>query len=398
VRLAFWRKSPTEKRYNGFTASFSNPPIPLNTEGASYADVSLTRAESSMQAIAVWAAVQLIARLGSNLPIDVYVGTGPDRRALRTPTWLEDPAGDGYGYADWAHQYLVSNLLRGNVYGKSDGYDRLGYPTQVVLYHPDDVHGWRDSYGLHWRVNGIEVPAAEMWHRRTYPMPGCLQGLSPIAHHATTIGLSLTAQRFGAQWFRDGAHPSALLSRDDEELDEDQARVAKSRFMSATHGSREPVVLGGGWNYKPIQVPPEESQFLETHKYTAADCARIYGPGMPEILGYETGGSLTYANVEQRAVDLLKFTLDPWFTRLERDLSAMLPRGQYVKLNRAAILATDILTRYRAHNMAIAGRFMAPSEARSIEDMPPLTPAQQAEIDALAVPAPVMNPLKESEK
>jgi HK97 family phage portal protein len=320
VRLPFWRK-PSEKRYNGFTASFTNPPIPLNSETTSYQDVNLTRAETSLQQVAVWAAVNLIARLGSNLPVDVFAGTGSDRRELRTPTWLLDPAGDGYGYADWAYQYLVSNLLRGNVYGRQGMLDRLGYPQQVVLFHPDDVHGWRDSTGPHWRVLGTEVPNSEMWHRRTYPMPGCLQGMSPISYHAMTIGLSLTAERFGAQWFRDGGHPSALLARDDEDLDEDQARVAKSRFMASTRGTREPVVLGGGWKYTQIQVAPEESQFLETHRYTAAECARIYGPGMPEVLGYETGGSLTYANVEQRAVDLLKFTLDPWFTQLERDLS-----------------------------------------------------------------------------
>jgi hypothetical protein len=78
----------------------------------------------------------------------------------------------------------------------------------------------------------------------------------------------------------------------------------------------------------------------------------------------------------------------------------MLPRGQYVKLNRSAILATDILTRYKAHLMAISGRFMAPSEARAIEDMPPLTPEQQAELDDLAatLPGPVMTPAKEPTK
>jgi HK97 family phage portal protein len=388
-----------EKRYNGFVADFSGSSvIPPNYELASYDSVNLRQAESSFQATAIWSAVNLIARLASSLPLDAFTGRGQDKREIRPPAWLEDPAGDGYGLADWTYQYFVSKLMRGNVYGRIASLDTLARPTQLVLYHPDDVSPYRGYDGVTWRVNGVEIPAGSMWHRRSFPMPGCLQGMSPIAQHATTIGLNITAQRFGADWFGHGAHPSALLARENEELDDDQAKVAKARFLAATRGTREPVVLGGGWTYQPIQVKPEESQFLETQKYTSADCARIYGPGMPEILGYETGGNLAYTNVEQRAIDLLKFTLDPWFKEFERDVSALLPRPQYVKLNRGALLATDILTRYRAHNMAIAGRYEAPSEARTIEDRQPLTPEQQAELDALNLPAPVMNPVKETEK
>jgi len=76
-----------------------------------------------------------------------------------------------------------------------------------------------------------------------------------------------------------------------------------------------PVVLGQGWKFQAIQVNPEESQFLETQKYTAAECARIYGPGVAEILGYETGGSMTYANVHESwrrlGVRLLEETSKP---------------------------------------------------------------------------------------
>ena len=49
----------------------------------------------------------------------------------------------------------------------------------------------------------------------------------------------------------------------------------------------------------------------------------------PELIGGESGGSLTYANVEQRALDFLQFCLRPWIVR------------------------TDLLTRYQAHESAI---------------------------------------------
>ena len=50
----------------------------------------------------------------------------------------------------------------------------------------------------------------------------------------------------------------------------------------------------------------------------------------------------------------------------------MLPPGQYVKINRSALARTDLLTRYRAHAIALRNQFMVPNEARDIEDKAPL--------------------------
>ncbi|WP_329114455.1 phage portal protein [Streptomyces sp. NBC_01353] len=353
---------------------FAEPEIPRPSSTAStFASVNLSRTEASLQKVAVWAAVNLIASLTATLPVDVYEGEGPARKKLPLPKVLVDPAGDGYGRVDWTYQYMLSVLLRGNTYGKIADRDRMAHPTQIVLYHPDEVQGWRDQQsGLpQWRVCGETVDDDDMWHQRAYSVPGRLLGLSPVAFHAQTIGLGIAALRFGVQWFEDGAHPSGLLTNDNA-LDAKQAKTAKDRFMAALRGSREPVVLGQGWKYQQIQVAPDESQFLETQKYTSAECARIYGPGMPEILGYDTGGSMTYANVEQRSLDLLTYTLDPWLVRTEGMWTSLLPDAQYVKVNRAALSRTDLLTRYRAHALALQNKFKVANEVRDLEELPPV--------------------------
>ncbi|MDV5147186.1 phage portal protein [Streptomyces sp. SBC-4] len=355
-------------------APFTEPPIPRpSATGSTFASVNLSGAESSLQKIAVWSSVNLIASLLSTLPVDVYQGEGETLRKLPTPKVMADPGGDGYGSVDWTYQYVQSLLLRGNSNGKIASRDRMGNPTQVVLYHPDEVQGWRDpKTGLpQWRVAGTEVKASEMWHQRAYPVSGRLMGLSPVAFHASTIGLGISALRFGAQWFQDGAHPSGLLTNE-QGLDAKQAKTAKDRFMAALRGTREPIVLGQGWKFQQIQVAPEESQFLETQQYTDAQCARIYGPGMPEILGYDTGGSMTYANVEQRSLDLLTYTLDPWLVRAENMWTGLLPAGQYAKINRAALSRTDLLTRYRAHALALRNKFKVTNEVRELEELPPV--------------------------
>jgi HK97 family phage portal protein len=378
--VGFWRSLGT---YFGVAESperRSAPPIPSNGSlgWTAYSDVfnGLRSPDQALQQVAVWAAQNLIATQGSTLPFDVYSRSGDDRRPVETPAWLDDIGGDGYGTHDWIYQYLMSALSRGNVYGKVVARDeRTGAPRQIVLHHPDDVQGWRDPQdGMpRWRVAGIEVAdGADVWHQRAYVMPGRLLGLSPIEHHALTIGLGLAAAKFGAQWFTDGAHPSGILTNEEVQLDETTAKVAKQRFMANLRGSREPATLGRGWKFQTVQVNAEESQFLATQRYSSAECARIFGPALPEILGYETGGSMTYANVEQRNLDLLTYSIDPWLTRIERAFSRMLPPGQYLRFNRAALLRTDTKSRYEAHGMALRDEWKTIDEVRSVEDMGPV--------------------------
>ncbi|MFI1030741.1 phage portal protein [Streptomyces sp. NPDC020951] len=338
----------------------------------SYADVDLSRAESALQAVAVWAACDLIAGVISELPVDCFRGKGAEAREFTMPWWLEDPDGSGHGLADWRYQLLMSWLLRGNAFGDELQRATAGYLQQVRLFHPDEVNGWLEEGREKWTVNGSEADMRTFIHRRVNPMPGVVLGMSPIRLHATTIGLQLTGAKFGLQWFQDGAHPSAILKNTEVELDEDKVRMAKNRFMAALRGSREPVVFGKGWEYQTIQVAPEESQFLQTQGYSAAECARIFGPGIAEILGYETGGSMTYANIQDRELTLLKYSLGKWMRRAERFLSEFLPRPQYVKLNRDALLETNTLQRYMAHASALSNNWETINEVRQLEQRPPV--------------------------
>lgn len=359
-----------EKR-QGWT---SEPPIlPAGGTSRGLGHTDLSRADNAMQKVAVYASVNLLASLASMIPIDCYVGTGADKREVAMPSWLTDPEGAGHGLADWLYQSVYSTALRGNFIGRIMQRDRYNKPTQIVPQHPDRVTTYRDPKTGRpvWRFGGDEVPTEDVFHRRAFPIPGRLMGMSPVALHALTIGQGLSAAQFGLQWFQDGAHPSGMLvNADAKEITAEAAVTLKARFLAAIRGTREPVVMAGGWRYEQIQVAAGESQFLETQRYTASECARIYGPGMPEMLGYETGNGMTYSNVEQRSLDLLTYTVDPWFVRAERMLSDLLPGGMYVKFNRKALLRTDAMSRFAVHQIGLENQITTVNEVRDHEDMP----------------------------
>lgn len=388
--LAARRRGETVKAEKRAEWGSSAIPGPL-AGGGSFATVSLGTLENNFQQVAIWSSQDLLASVSAQLPIDTYKLL-PDggKKNIGNPKVIEDPGGEGHGVADWVYQYLISKLSRGNAVGRPF-YDSNGYPTQIVLYHPDEVQGWRDrSTGRpQWRIDNRMVDPSEVWHRRSYAMPGAFLGLSPLTIHQTTIRLGVSSTRFGAQFFSDSAIPSAILKNDEENIDQTIATEIKARWMNAVYGTREPVVFGKGWDHKTVSLNPDESQFLETNKYSQAQCARIYGPNIAEILGYETGGTMTYANVEQRSIDFLKFTLNRWLRDLELTMSMWLPRGEFVKVNRAALLETDLLTRFKAYQIATGNRpFLAPSEARDYEDLRPFTEAQMQELESVPAAKP----------
>lgn len=332
----------------------------------SYANVPVTPS-SAAQSVAIRSTVDLIASLASELPITVYTGSRSERRRVSTPASLEDPGGDGMGREDWGYRWLWAALLAGNAFG--DVIDRDGPVLKTVdLIANDDVTASVEGGKPVWHVNRKQMEPGSFQHWRVNPVPGRLLGLSPIEHHATTIGITLATSRFGRQWFQDGMHPSGFLYNEVVELDETQARTAKDRVL-ASRGSSEPMVFGKGWKWENAQITPEESQFLQTQGLTEAQCARIYGPGFAEILGYETGGSMTYSNIVDRRQDLLVLSMNRWLRRYERVLSMFTPRPQWVELNRDALLEATTLQRYQAHASALQNGWRTPNEIREIEHL-----------------------------
>lgn len=368
-------------------------------DGGTYADVSASTMEGALRSIAVQVAADVIASIGSELPISVYSGIGSDRIKQKMPRYLQDPAGDGNGLEDWCYQALLCWLIRGNAIGDVLDTDRTGRPMQVLWQHPDEVGGWlRPDGSVQWTFAGHVVEdERRVFHRRVNPVPGRVLGLSVVQTHITDVTLSLTTTQFGLQFLRDGAHPTGILVNEERQLTRDQALTAKQRFVAGLRGTREPAVMDRGWKYQRIQISPEESQFLETRKLSEADCARMFGPGMPEMLGYATGDSMTYANRVDRLADLLVLSVNRWLKRLERMITDMLPDPQYAEIDRSGLLEATLIERYRAYALALRGQpWIAANEIRDREGLKSVPWGDEP--IASTGPTPSIDPSKEDDQ
>ena len=349
----------------------------------------ITVTENDARGLAAWwAAVELVAGVGSSLPLDEIRVVGDTRTKLPLSSIFADPDPDPSITAKaFRHQLLTSAIARGNAYAEVLGSTGPGtQPTGMVAIHPDRVQ-WRyvevdGRYGWHPFVDGerrSRWPLGDLWHWPLFVQAGSPVGLSPVEVHRQTIGAAIAAQKFGAQYFDSGGLPVAII-RPDRDPGEDGAKALKQKVVDATRGNREPLVLPATVGFDKLTISADEAQFLQTQRYGVEEVARIVLGGFPELIGGATSGqNVTYTNREQRLADFLALSLVPrYLAPLEDALSTLIPRGRIVRHNVDALLRGDLAARFAAYESSARIFDMTgvpvytPDEIRAIEDLPPL--------------------------
>lgn len=324
-----------------------------------------------------WACTALLSDVISGLPFRGYKSVGDSREKLDPqPQVVTHPSG-WLETTEWVGQLVVGMCLDGNTIGHVVGRDFHGYPTQCEIRAWEDVTVFRDGKTSppRYKLDGKEVPAADIVHWRGSIMrPGEVVAQSPVTAAREAIATALATERFGAQFFGQGAHPSSIL-KTDQRVEADVADAIKKRFMAAT-ANHEPAVLGQGLTYEAIQATPGETQMVEAQEAVARRVVRFFRI-QPEMIGISSaGGSITYSNQEQAAIRFVKFDLLGWLTPIETRWGTLIPRGSYVKANVDALLRADLMTRFNAYNIAIRNGTMNQDEARALEDRKPLPGGQ----------------------
>jgi HK97 family phage portal protein len=105
-------------------------------------------------------------------------------------------------------------------------------------------------------------------------------------------------------------------------------------------------------------------------KMTTNQIAAVYGIP-PEMIGGESGSSMTYANVEQQSTNFVMFTLRPYLVLLETVFSSLLPDRQYVKFNSDALIRADLATRWNVNKIRVEMGAASIDEIRIQEDQAP---------------------------
>ena len=354
----------------------------LEWEGPTAASGVRVNPRKSLQLVSVWACVRLIAETIASLPTDAFVRDGNVRRPFRPrPVWMYNPNPEQTAFSFW-EQVLTSLLLYGNAYVHIVR-DRDFSVLELWVLHPDNVLPKRDGSNgrliYHCRDDAgresLLKPGEQIMHIPGFSLPGSLVGLNPIDHARQAIGLGLGTEEFGGRWFGQGSTPSVVLEAQ-KKLDDTGAKRLAESWNQAHQGlkrSHMPAVLEGGISAKPLTIPNDQAQFLETRGFQVAEIARFFRVP-PHMIGDTERSTSWGTGIEQQGIGFVVYCLRTWIERVEQAATVLFPPESraFMKFNVDALLRGDTKSRYEAYQIAVNTGWKNVDEVRALEDDPPL--------------------------
>lgn len=350
--------------------------------------------KSAMQISTVYACVRLLAESIAGLPLHLYRYTGKNgekEKAIDHPLYKvlyrqPNPEMTSFVFRETMMTHL---LLWGNAYAQivRDGKNGiLGlYPLS-----PENVEVDRDESGEIYYIYHAytdEVPGENnkdiyLRNEDVFHIPGLgfngLVGFSPIAMMKNSLGTTLAVEKYGSAFFRNGAQPSGVLEHPGVLKDPAKIRENWTAVYGGANNAHKVCVLEEGMTYKAISLPPEDSQFLETRKFTVDEICRIFRvpPHLVQNLEHAT-----YSNIEHQSIDFVQHTLTPWIIRFEqgimKDLLLEEEQDEYFpKFNVDGLLRGDYQSRMNGYATGFANGFLCPNDIRRLENMDPIPDEQ----------------------
>ena len=349
--------------------------------------------ETCMEAPTVQAIVQAVSRRLSVSPVTVYLKTKKNGRDFKqaepshpVAKLLQNPNPWQTQASYWLD--ATSRLLRyGNYfawkYRGSTGPIRMLqplYPTAVTL-EQDKNPPWDVTARITFPGGQQESYPYKSIHHARGPARDTLNGDSPVYDVREAIALEIAAERFGAQFFGNGAMPFLIFKFmtgfKGWKTEEDETQFIND--FQATYsgtGRMKAMVLPPGMEMSnPVEIQNDKNQFLDTRRYQRTVIAGAWGVP-PHLVGDLERG--TFNNVEQQDLDFTQNVILPFArmfeSAMERDLLTRedITAGYIIRFNLDATLRGDFKGRQEGLRIQKDAGIINTNEWRERENMNPI--------------------------
>jgi HK97 family phage portal protein len=347
--------------------------------GATTSSGARVSENTAMKVNAVWSCVTFIADYVASLPKVTYKYLKPSGKEKAENFYLYDilhehpnPWQNDYEFVETMTGHV---LLWGNAYAEIQR-DGAGRVTALWPLRPDRMRIviLPDQLVYFYTVpNGSEQILREVFHLRGMGSDGII-GYSPIQYQRESIGLAFAEEEYRSRFFSNNASPGGVLQHPGR-LGKEAADNLRRQWEQAHGGlsnSQRVAVLEEGIQWKQIGMPGKDMEFIEGRKYQKAEIAAMYHV-RPYKIGLLEPGTVSYASIEQQAIDTHMETMRPWTIRWEKKFMSLLTpaeqKNYFVKFNTDSVLRGDSKT--RAENLRIwrENGIINANEWRDIEDM-----------------------------
>jgi HK97 family phage portal protein len=343
--------------------------------GGVVADPVLSRKVST-----VFSCTELNANALGSMPVGIMENGRPI-----DPTeyaWTENPDPRLFsGWDEFVVQWAASMWTRGEAFIAATGWDWMTLlPSTFLVLDPDKVQVQFDSEGgREYTLEGRPLMPWEVLHTRYVTIAGWPNGLSPLSAAAGNMRSAGALEQYGANLAEAGGIPWGVLTSE-QRLSARQARLARQQWLEQGGDlTGAPRVLGMGLSLDTLNLSPRDMALLDLRIFDEQRIASVMGVP-PWLAGLPQPEGMTYAN----ALSLFAFhwrRLRPIAKRLTNGLSSWaLPRGRTCSLSAGDYVQPDLAERANAYKAMNEAGALTDDEWRALENLPPLTAAQRAEL------------------
>ncbi len=221
----------------------------------------------------------------------------------------------------------------------------------------------------------------QVLHSMGYSYDG-LRGLSPIALHRESLGLSMAAADYGARFFGNDARPGGVLEVPGK-LRPEGAKRLKESWEEAHRGgdqAHRTAVLEEGIKWSATSMSNEDAQYLATRLFQLSEISRMYHVPLHKL------GDLTHAtfsNIEDQEIEYVKGAVLPIAESIEQEIfrkliKPSLPEGKtfYAEFNLEGAMRGDPESRAKYYDTMWKDGFMSADEVRVRENLNPMPDGQ----------------------
>ncbi|MGJ5817047.1 phage portal protein [Paludibaculum fermentans] len=336
--------------------------------------------ESALGIAAVWSSIRLLAEVGGNLPLHFYRRGNDDStsRIKHKLDYIVSQEPNAWMTSNEYWESMIASLATwGNAYSVivRSGVEVIG----LIPVNPANMTVQCIEQQITYRIStatGIkEYQPKDIFHIKLFSFDG-LVGLSPIGTCRQALGMAVAAEEYGARFYSNGATPSGFVSPT-EAMTADQITAFKARFNSNNQGldnAHKIDVLPVGFKWQQITIPPEDSQFIESRKFSIEEIARIFRVP-PHLIGDLSHA--TFSNIESQGMSFVQFTLMPYLSKIEAAIVKALIEQKdkgiiFPEFNVSGLMRGDSAARAEYYSKMTSSGIMTRNEARRLERLSPM--------------------------
>ena len=339
--------------------------------------------ENAMELSDVLTCVHVLSESMAALPLDLFLrgdGSGKkdrDHSLQELVRWQPNPEMTSYDLRLWM---MVDAILRGNGAAQVIR-DGNGKVLQLWPLFSSKLKAKRSSsgevmYSYKSSTKGakdVALKSNEVLLIKSFGSGG-LFSPSLVNLAADLLSGAKAAEEYTREFFANGTTLSGVIEFPDVLDDAAFGRLKKDwEDAHTSQGNRHKTpILEGGAEFKALALNHQETQMMESRKFTRSQIAGLLRVPAHMINDLEKA---TFSNIEHQDLGFTKHTLRPWMANWEQRLRMTLlteaeKKTHYFKHNTNDLLRGDLKSRYEAYAIGVQNGILSPNAALKKEDEP----------------------------